>query len=191
MPSQAARSTDYNKHQGTNAAILDGRFNIHHGDQTAAPPIQLYDRVFGAFSVRVQDPNLTAPEDFLRRTAKLLRSVSGISIEEASRDEETREILAQILDLSFERVDNQDNTASDYMSVHPTPFNVNAAPIIVQVKGELGTSGDPSVHLSFSYARFYCLGSVSRHHLPDPRITDSFSISVPQYSIAPAVQHSS
>jgi hypothetical protein len=156
-PSVAAKSTEYRRIQGSDVAILDGRLNDEVGPPTSAPPIQIYHPVFEAFSKRSKDLDLKVPDDVLRLTASLLRSVSKISVKEAPRDSESREILAKILGVSLEHVSNQDRTSADYMSVQHTPLNINAAPIIVEVKGELGLGGsDPSVQSSFSYARFYC-----------------------------------
>lgn len=46
------------------------------------------------------------------------------------------------------------------MSIRPTPFNVNEATTIDEIKAELGSGGsDPSVQ--FSYARIYCSAKVS------------------------------
>lgn len=158
-------STSYNTFQGTKAAILDGRFNVRRNHQTAALPIQLYNRIFGAFCVRARNDNLTPPDDVLRGTAELLKSVSGINLTEAPRDAATRQILSQILGQSLDRVQNPDSTTADYMHTQPTPFDVNAAPMIAEVKPELGLRGDPSVQVSFSYARFHCLDGVCRKHL--------------------------
>ncbi|KAJ3795603.1 hypothetical protein GGU11DRAFT_837427 [Lentinula aff. detonsa] len=137
-PSVAAKSSNYNEIQGSDVPLLDGRFNGRAGGQTAAPPIEIYHPAFGAFSKRCKDPELEVPNDVLCHTASLLRSVSKISVQEAPRDLETRVILAKILGVSCEH-------------------SINAAPVLVEVKGELGVDGsDPSVQASFSYARFYC-----------------------------------
>ncbi|KIK64163.1 hypothetical protein GYMLUDRAFT_83497 [Collybiopsis luxurians FD-317 M1] len=154
-PSSAAKSANYDEIQASAAALLDGR-SAKNGPQTAAPPIELYHPVFGRFSELSNCPDLEVPENVLRDTAELLRSVSTISIREAPRDEGTR-LLTKILGISLEHVVNQDRTSADYLSVQHTPFNINAAPFIGEVKGEMGNGGsDPSVQVSFSYSRFYC-----------------------------------
>ncbi|KAJ3997180.1 hypothetical protein F5050DRAFT_1807043 [Lentinula boryana] len=156
-PSVAAKSSNYNEIQGSDVPLLDGRFNGRAGGQTAAPPIEIYHPAFGAFSKRCKDPELEVPNDVLCHTASLLRSVSKISVQEAPRDSETRVILAKILGVSCEHVMNLNQTLSDLTSVQHTLQSINAAPVLVEVKGELGVDGsDPSVQASFSYARFYC-----------------------------------
>ncbi|KAE9382671.1 hypothetical protein BT96DRAFT_798442, partial [Gymnopus androsaceus JB14] len=120
------------------SCILDGRFSDKPEEPgTAAPPIQIYDPVFGSFLKRVND-NDEVPDKILRSTAELLRSASTIKTAESPRDSENL-------------------TSADYMLAQHTPFNVNAAPIMAEVKSELGSGGsDPSVQSGFSYARFYC-----------------------------------
>jgi len=161
-PSNAAKSTEYNKIQGSQTAILDGRFNPIKYEDTSAPPIELYHPAFGKFSALARDPALEVPDDILQSTARFLRRVSGISTNEALRIRMQREILAKILGVAFECISNSDSTSSDYISVHPTKWHINAAPIVCEIKSELGQGGsDPSVQVSFSYARFYCLKEVS------------------------------
>ncbi|KAH0839406.1 hypothetical protein J3R83DRAFT_136 [Lanmaoa asiatica] len=138
-PSNAAKSTEYNKIQGSQTVILDGRFNYNKYADTSAPPIDLYHPAFGKFSTLARDPALDPSTQ-----------ASHVAIR-------SREILAEILNLAFERISNSDSTAPDFISVHPTKWNINATPIICEIKSELGQGGsDPSVQASFSYARFYC-----------------------------------
>ncbi|KAE9388304.1 hypothetical protein BT96DRAFT_438032 [Gymnopus androsaceus JB14] len=124
---------------------------------TAAPPIEIYHPVFGAFSKRSKDSDLNIPDKFLCQTASLLQSVSAISVEEDSRVWESSNILSEMLSLSFQHIFNEDWTSAGLISAQHTPLNVNAAPIMIAVESELGAGGsDPSVQSSFSYARFYC-----------------------------------
>lgn len=160
-PSVAAKSNNYNDNQASDISLLDGRFNAQDYQQTAGPPIELYHRVFADFSFHSRNTD-TIPEDVIRLTAKLMRSLSGISVQEKSRDTDTRKILNTILGIGLETVYNQDKTSSDYAALCPTPFHVNAAPLIMEVKGELGLGGsDPSVQSSFSFTRFYVSDEVS------------------------------
>jgi hypothetical protein len=156
-PSAAAKSVAYNSIQASpSMGLLDGRV-ARVGPSTATLPIQIYHPVFGHFLQRCNNTTLAIPEDVLCNTAALIRSVSKISTKEAPRDAETRAILAQILAVGLEHVSNQDKTSADYMSLAPTPMNINAASSIKEVKGELGIGGsDPSVQCSFSFSRFYC-----------------------------------
>ncbi|KAH7881674.1 uncharacterized protein C8R40DRAFT_1165083 [Lentinula edodes] len=156
-PSVLAQSKEYNDNQGAPAtAVLDGRY-AQDGPSTVAPPIELYHPVFGAFMQRCRTSDIEIPEGILRDTASLLRSVSRIAVKEAPRDAQTRKILADILGVGLERITNSDKTSPDFMSVTPTPLNVNGACIISEIKSELGSGGsDPSRQSALSYARFYC-----------------------------------
>ncbi|KAF5352260.1 hypothetical protein D9757_012519 [Collybiopsis confluens] len=101
--------------------------------------------------------DLNVPEDVLRHTASLLRSVSVHSVKESPQDAETRDKLAQILAVPLERVSNLDGTSSDYISAATTPMYVNATSAVVEIKAELGTGGsDPGTQSLLSYSRFYC-----------------------------------
>ncbi|KAJ3810266.1 hypothetical protein F5876DRAFT_42169 [Lentinula aff. lateritia] len=161
-PSVLAQSKEYNDNQGAPAtAVLDGRY-AQDGPSTVAPPIELYHPVFGAFMQRCRTSDIEIPEGILRDTASLLRSVSRIAVKEAPRDAQTRKILADILGVGLERITNSDKTSPDFMSVTPTPLNVNGACIISEIKSELGSGGsDPSRQSALSYARFYCRPEVS------------------------------
>ena len=156
-PSNAANSTEYNRIQGSQTAILDGRFNDLRYEATSAPPIQLYHPAFGKFSALARDHALVVPDDILKLTARFLRRVSAISTYDAPRNSESDDILAEILGITFNHITN-----SAFFSVHPTKWHINAAPILCEVKSELGQGfSDPSVQGSFSYAQFYCQKDVS------------------------------
>ncbi|KAH9960083.1 hypothetical protein BJV74DRAFT_954596 [Russula compacta] len=162
-PSNAAKSTEYNRIQGSRTAILDGRFNNLKFADTSAPPIELYHPAFGKFSTRARDSAVDVPDEILQSTARFLRRVSAISTNESRRDSESRGILAEILGIAFEHISNSDTTSSDFISIHTTKWHINAAPIICEIKSELGQGGsDPSVQSSFSFARFYCLDERSK-----------------------------
>lgn len=162
-PSVAAKSVGYKSNQASHeTALLDGRLAQNGPSSTSALPIQIYHPVFGHFLQRCRDTTVAIPEDVLRYTAALLRSVTEISTQEAPRDAKTREILAQILSVPLEHISNQDKTSPEYMSLASTLMNISAASSIKEVKGELGIGGsDPSVQCSFSFARFYCSEEVS------------------------------
>ncbi|KAF5338213.1 hypothetical protein D9757_015184 [Collybiopsis confluens] len=117
-PSVLAHIRDHNTNQSSvHTAMLDGRF-------AANDPLLQSD--------------LNVPEDVLRHTASLLRSVS-------------------ILAVPLERVSNLDGTSSDYISAATTPMYINATSAVVEVKADLGSGGsDPGTQSLLSYSRFYC-----------------------------------
>ncbi|ESK88924.1 hypothetical protein Moror_13206 [Moniliophthora roreri MCA 2997] len=154
-PSVAAEPINYNENQASDATLLDGRFNVS-GNETVAPPIELYHPVFASFLSYARDKNLEVPEEVLCDTAELIRQCSAIDASE-SPDAGYRQTLANILRTPVDiQVVHQDGTFSGCTSPLPTPMNVSAAPYIVDFESHLGSSGfDPTVQLSFSYARFY------------------------------------
>ncbi|KAG7098110.1 hypothetical protein E1B28_000081 [Marasmius oreades] len=159
MPSNAARSSDYAVNQSSpDGALLDGRFVSQSPVDTTAPPIELYHRAFAQFTALTRDPAFQFPDDddILSNTAALIRSCSNIERYEGPRNTKIRSILGRILHLPFDHVENDDRSAADYTSSHGTPLeSVAAARVIVEVKGELGSTGtDPSVQASFSFTRF-------------------------------------
>lgn len=205
LPSVAAKSTEYIGVQGGDFYILDGRFSGGKGAQTAAPPIQIYHEVFGDFHTRCRDSGLEIPDDVIRNTAALLRSVSKIEVKESPRDADTRSLLSDILGVTFANIVNRDRTNADFMSVQPTQFNINAADInatetkvvninaattVDEIKAELGAGGsEPSVQCSFSYARFNCNDEASRaQHLLDDVLTVHLYTSAQSFAKYHAVQ---
>lgn len=153
-PSQQAKSSYYNEFQGSSSAIYDGRYK-RGKSATVAPPIELYHKVFREFGRRVRDENIVLPITILQLTAKLMRAVSIISVKEAPRDSETRDIMREILDTLLIHAPNEDATSSDYISMVQVPLGT-ATPLQVEVKGEMGTGGsDPSVQGAFSYTRYW------------------------------------
>uniref|UniRef100_A0A0W0G6G0 Protein kinase domain-containing protein n=1 Tax=Moniliophthora roreri TaxID=221103 RepID=A0A0W0G6G0_MONRR len=155
-PSAAAKSNNYSENQASDNALLDGRFN-ESGNTTTALPIELYHPAFANFLSNARDPDLQVPDDVLCSTAKLIRQLSVIRVLENPRSSDCRQTLADIMGSALSELVNKDSSSADFMSPHPTPMNVFAAPDIVEIKSEWGSGGcDPSVQVSFSYARFYC-----------------------------------
>jgi hypothetical protein len=76
--------------------------------------------------------------------ARFLHCVSAISTYDAPRNSESDDILAEILGITF-----------GFFSIHLTKWHINAAPILCEVRSELGQGdSDPSVQGSLSYAQF-------------------------------------
>ncbi|ESK81036.1 protein kinase subdomain-containing protein pkl ccin9 [Moniliophthora roreri MCA 2997] len=69
--SVTVKSTNYNKNQASDTALLDGRFNAF-GKATTALSIELYHPAFANFSSNACDSNLQVPNDDLCTTAKLI-----------------------------------------------------------------------------------------------------------------------
>ena len=145
---------------------MDGRFNASStAPGTAAPPVELYHKVFSEFIANADDVHLNVPEQVVRDTAELMRGLSAISSLEITRDRDSRRLLAAILGTPLiTLLSSDDRTSSDYMVSQkiPLPINDIAAPGIVEVKAEMGSGGsDPSVQVSFSFDRYHCLDEVT------------------------------
>ncbi|KAJ7867598.1 hypothetical protein B0H13DRAFT_2559789, partial [Mycena leptocephala] len=153
-PSASAKSQEYNKLQGSDIAIYDGRFRANE-PATTAPPVELYHPVFAKF-ISACASSTPIPDDHLRHTSALMRKLSVIATYEKRRDEETRNIFEDLLQVTLETVPNQDKISADFCHLTATPFNISAADLITEVKAELGAGGsDPSVQSSFSFTRFW------------------------------------
>lgn len=143
---------------------MDGRFNASStAPGTAAPPVELYHKVFSEFIANADDVHLNVPEQVVRDTAELMRGLSAIFSLEITRDRDSRRLLAAILGTPLITL-SSDRTSSDYMVSQkiPLPINDIAAPGIVEVKAEMGSGGsDPSVQVSFSFDRYHCLDEVT------------------------------
>lgn len=120
----------------------------------------------------VRNPDFRIPDEHMSivsLTARLFRELSVISVQEHPRDASSRVTLADILGINLMTLVNNDRIVPDYMHPQGVEFNdaqdvrrqVTAAPVIVEVKSELGAGGDPSVQVSFSFSRFYCQETVS------------------------------
>ncbi|EEB89619.1 hypothetical protein MPER_12262 [Moniliophthora perniciosa FA553] len=163
-PSAAAKSTNYSENQNTEktkTALLDGRVK-ELGQTTAALPIELYHPAFAKFRSNAQNLNFEVPDEILRKTAELIRKLSTIRAYEDSRTTDCKALLSRILGTSLDEVTNADKTAADFTSPLPTELGASAVPDMAEIKSEWGSGGcDPSVQVSFSYARFYCQEEVS------------------------------
>ncbi|GLB44376.1 hypothetical protein LshimejAT787_1700030 [Lyophyllum shimeji] len=79
-PSASAQSDKYLKHQGSTFPILDGRWDPSAGSPaTQAPPIELFHPVFAEFRAKFSDITTPTPDEVIRKTASLVRSVSAIA----------------------------------------------------------------------------------------------------------------
>nr|VWP00791.1 Phosphate:H symporter (Phosphate:H symporter, variant) [Ganoderma boninense] len=138
-PATRAQPSRYVEYQTGDAPILDGRYG-EMGRQTLAAPVEIYHPVFAGFVANVKDESLDVPEDVVRATASFMTSMSKISTSDAPRTE---------------------SVPPGWMKTTSSPIAVilprfgPAALAIVEVKNELGFSGEPSVQGSFTYLDFW------------------------------------
>lgn len=155
-PSQLVQSweSEYSRSQGssTGISIYDGRTK-EGKPATVALPIELYHPVFLEFGRCAHDESIVVPNDILQLTAKLMRTVSAT---EAPGDNETREIMEDILGVVLEHATDEIGTSSDYISQVQGSLGA-ATPLVVEVKGDSGFGGDPSVQAAFCYTKYWVM----------------------------------
>lgn len=161
------KSTQYRQYQSGLFPILDGRYAPLKGSPaTQAPPIEIFHPVFAQFRVLVADVTTEIPPELISETASFMRSVSAIRPIENTRTLPSRLTLSSILGKSFVQNVNHDGTSADHVVLGTTErFRRPEATALalVEEKGEMGASGDPSVQGSFSYTKFW-LGEEVRIH---------------------------
>ena len=162
-PSDSTNTENYATNQSNPVtAILDGRFKRY---STAALPIQLYHPAFATFIALRDDRSKDAdiPEEILVKTALLLSGLSEVESQESGRNIDVRYTLSEILDVSLVGIVNSDSSRADFIHQVRTPKLgpvAHAAPVMAEIKPELGGNTDPTVQVSFSYRRYYSLPEV-------------------------------
>ena len=142
---------------------------------TSAPSIGHYHPVFGKFSTCTWDPAVDVPQ--------WNPPVNGpILVLCLSHQQDTDMLWFQVVqhigqnswNCIWKDLKLRWYFPMDYMSTQPTMWHINVAPIICEIKSELGQgSSNPSVH-SFSYARFYCLNEVNQTWSTDKSSTHTW-----------------
>lgn len=181
FPSNLAQHEEYEFIQGSGDALLDGRFTSN-----AAPPIELYHPCFAHYKQYTQDVLTDVPEDLVRSVAVLMRELAQVRIDD-EREYECRGKLAAILGVALKR-NNVLLSGCSSFDVETKVGSTTAAPVIVEVQDELGQGeSDPSVRVSFAYAKYYCSEEVSTTVLAklDSQL-DTINFSVPSFSRHPS-----
>ncbi|KAH9900882.1 hypothetical protein C8Q73DRAFT_786312 [Cubamyces lactineus] len=160
----------------SDAPILDGRYASHNIPRVAAP-VEIYHPAFAIFLGHANDPILSVPDDIVKTTAQFMLSQSQIATAENQRTN-TRLHLGNLLGIPAIQNLNRNRTSSDHIITIPAEEKIceQAALAIVEEKGELGTSGEPSVQGSFSYYEFW--NDADRPKLLQACSCPSFIISV-------------
>uniref|UniRef100_A0A0W0FIA7 Uncharacterized protein n=1 Tax=Moniliophthora roreri TaxID=221103 RepID=A0A0W0FIA7_MONRR len=137
----------------SDAALLDRCFNAFW-KATTALPIELYHPAFANFLSNAHNSNLQVPDDVLCTNAKLIQQLSTIRVSGSYvGDNDFLQTLSDILEVVIDTPVG----SSNYMSKHLTPMNINAVTEIIEIQSDSDIGGaDPSVQVSFVYARFYC-----------------------------------
>ena len=163
-PSKSAKSIGYLDYQGGEEPIYDGRYPHRLPIDTRAPPIQLYNPVFGQFLDDIKNEKLEAPIEIIRATASFMHRASAIYEKEVDGASNIDELLNEVIYHSFGKVTSIDKTSPD--GIIRTKVLVDgqtkfAALCIREDKNEIGAGGsDPSIQVGLSYGRFWAQDAV-------------------------------
>ncbi|KAJ2913992.1 hypothetical protein MD484_g6413, partial [Candolleomyces efflorescens] len=162
-PSVLSKPVEYHEFQGGVAPILDGRYC--RTQSTVGPPVEIYHPAFAHFIAVSRDEAIEPPQDILDSTIKLMNASSRIVTSEGGRQPTTHDLLMKILNSTATQTAPFNISSSDDTVEHiregPTLPGA-AALVVIEERGELGTSGEGSVQGSFSYLQ----------HWTDPELKD-------------------
>jgi hypothetical protein len=169
-PSSTARSTDYFANQTAEDAILDNRRAATASINTVAPPIQLFNPAFAYFSSKAFDPNYDVPPEFVRNVVDFMGRCAVIYLSEASRRDQLKSYLQNVIGHPLVFISNADRTAPDFVALSPVGFH-QAYLVVGEEKNELGDGGsDPSTQAPLSYAQIYRQADVKHSILLPPSL---------------------
>ncbi|TFY69880.1 hypothetical protein EVG20_g2962 [Dentipellis fragilis] len=135
--------------------ILDGRYGNKH--TTVAPPVEDFHYTFAQFKAGYCDESMQLPEDFVRLVGKITDDISMIKADELCHQSCTSSLLSTLLSSTFKQLVNSNRASADHIQSYsrerPSPGLAGQA--FVEEKAELGSSGDGSVHGSFSYTQHW------------------------------------
>lgn len=161
---KAAKSSGYITFQNHGEPIYDGRYpGPYVADQridTRAPPIQLYNPVFGQFLNGVANKDLEVPTEVVQATARLMNLASAIYQNETQRRATIQEELTSALSVAVGiEFYNSVGTAPDGTVITEIPVGQGLKPAAICIKedkNEIGDGGsDPSILAGLSYGQFW------------------------------------
>jgi hypothetical protein len=110
-PADSAKSSNYTKSQIA-YSIYDGRYNANKPRTSVAPPVQLFNPVFG-HSLDVVKSNDALPDDIIRKTTEYMKAASAIYENEEERRAALTPLLRDILAVNIQMILNKDKTNPD------------------------------------------------------------------------------
>jgi hypothetical protein len=150
-PAESAKSSNYVKSQIA-YSIYDGRYKADKPRTSVAPPVQLFQPVFGRFLDAVKS-NDALPDDLIRATTEYMKAASALYKSEEKRREALTPLLREILGINIQMVMNGDKTTPDgiaEMVIGVLLFLI----LLKEDKNEFGDGGsDPSTQAGLSLAR--------------------------------------
>ncbi|KJA15092.1 hypothetical protein HYPSUDRAFT_72261 [Hypholoma sublateritium FD-334 SS-4] len=146
----------YFQHQNGISPLIDGRYATV--PIAGAIPVELYHPAFAQFLGIVGDKEFHPPEALVRSTVRFLSNVSQIATSENSRQQSTRNMLAELLGHPVFQTVHRNGSSADHVIQYQCAGGSivgSAALAVIEEKAELGTSGEPSVQGSFSYLQHF------------------------------------
>ena len=159
-PSDSAKSSLYPKSQLA-YSIYDGRYKTDKPRTSIAPPVQLYNPVFGHFLDYIRS-DVAVPDDIVRQTAAYMISASAIYENEEKRRAVLNPLLCGILGVNIQMIVNADKTTPDGIVEHiQEEKNIRSLNCLQEDKNEYGDgNSDPATQTGLSMGRCWAQSRV-------------------------------
>ncbi|KAH9939746.1 uncharacterized protein BXZ73DRAFT_75919 [Epithele typhae] len=188
VPSQNCRASQYRRIQRGPDAIIDGR-QTSVAVNPIPPPLEIrFHPAFAAFRRLCQDCSLSAPDNFVRITARLMRAGSRIFPDAWELEDGVCPLLSALLGFPLQRPSNKTvkRTTPGYFisSAVPSPFSGTAAMATIESDVEPGTG---ALRSTFAYIAHWC--DIDQKTVLNSCFAPSFVIGVdgPRISISGAM----
>ncbi len=157
-PAESAKSSNYVKSRIA-YSIYDGHYKADKPRTSVAPPVQLFQPVFGRFldAVKSNDP---LPDELIRATTEYMKAASALYKSEEKRREALTPLLRKILGINIQMVMNGDKTTPDRIAEMVTGVLLFLI-LLEEDKNEFGDGGsDPSTQAGLSLLRAWAQAKV-------------------------------
>lgn len=150
-------------------AVYDGFYARKQTQQpaviTAAPPIQIFHRVFQEFSDRINDRSFEPNKEVVSAVSQLLLLTTEIRPSEEDALDELRPLLGELLGVCVEPTISAGTRSPDGMSFKM--FSKYRVPLLcLEYKRTLGEGKcSPSTQAAYSLREFLILKEVCGHHM--------------------------
>jgi hypothetical protein len=188
-PAESAKSSMYTKSQIA-YSIYDGRYKADEPRTSIAPPIQLFNPVFGHFLDDIKSSQ-DLPDDTILRTIDYMKAASAIYTSEVKRREKLMPILSHILDVDIQSILNADKTNADGV-VELVKSWGRVLLLLEEDKNEFGDgNSDPATQAGLSAGRCWAQSRVDNpnYHSWYSYLTIHLFLSFKIFDIPPAAPH--
>jgi hypothetical protein len=147
-------------------SIHDGRYKEDNPRTSVAPPVQLFQPVFGHFLDDIKSSQDISDEMILRLgTIEYMKAASAIYASEDKRREKLMPLLSHILDVNIQTILNTDKTNADGI-VELLKSWGRVLLLVEEDKNEFGDGGsDPSTQAVLSAGRCWAQSRVKNSYL--------------------------